>query len=197
MNSRWIFHTAVVFGLLLALSPLVILFYPIAVLAQPGCVTVFLPDLAPAEGIDADHIATGFAVPPGWTQPAGAFYPVNLHSNLAGQVYLEQAVGHAWARQRYFDRIGSISLVWWTSVFDPWFTNWITLQGYKTLRNTAPPGVVPTWAYRRMPYINTPVANENLSMPVQLGEDWNFSVRNDLDYTVWIDQAQVEARLCP
>lgn len=166
--------------------------------AQPNCFTVYLPDLAPEEGTQAEDIRTGYPVPPSWTQPVGAFYPVILTSTKDGAVYIEQAdgVGEPWARQRWFDRITGISLVYWSSVFNKYLEGRMVLQGYKTMKNVAPAGITPTWAFRRTQFFNTPVVNVNLSTPVQLGEAWNFSIQNDLEYMVWLDAGQVEARLC-
>lgn len=160
------------------------------------CISVFLPDLAVSEGAQSADIPTGYPVPPYWTQPAGAFYPVSLYYGKDRSVYITQTVGQSWARERWMVGVSSVSLVSWTHVFDPWFQGVLTLRGYKTLPNTAPASVLPTWAYRRTHYEDTPTISRSMSEPMQPGETYNFSVRNALDEMIWIEQAQVQAMVC-
>lgn len=171
--------------------------YAVTATAQPGCKTVYLPDLNPADGVSTPSIAGAFIVPPGVTQPAGAFYPVHLHSTTGGLVNIKQMVGEAWARERWFRNVSSVSLVWWSSEFDPAFVGWFTINGYQILPNSAPAGVEATWAFHEhVPLVKTPQASFNLSMPIQLGEDWNFSVKNDFGSDQWIWKAFAMARIC-
>ena len=169
---------------------------PAVASAQPYCWTVYLPDLAPAEGVEAADIRAGFPVPPGRTQPVGAFYPAIIATYGDGRVLIEQNVGEPWARERRWTGITSVSLVFWMTHFNPAFEGKMTIKGYKTLRNNAPFGFSPTWAFRETQHVTAPVANFPLSTPVAMGEHWNYSIRNDFDYTVWMDGAQIEARIC-
>lgn len=178
-----------------ALVCLFLFAYAVVATAQPGCKTVYLPDLNPTEGVQQAAIAGGYAIPPGVTQPAGAFYPVHLHSTAGGLVNIKQKVGEAWARERWFRNVTRISLVWWTSEFNPDYR--FVLNGYQILPNAASAGVEPTWAYHEgIPLVKGADASFNLSTPLQLGEDWNFSVLNRFGEDLWLEKGFALSQIC-
>lgn len=181
----------------LAITLLWLLAYAVTATAQPGCKTVFLPDLGPTEGSQVAEIAIGFTVPPGVTQPVGAFYPVDITTSVEGYAKIHQQVGYAWARDRYFQNVSSISLVFWTTVFEDWMKGNILIRGYTTLPHAGTPaGVSPTWAFREWPRITVAETNMPMSTPIQLGENWNYSIRNTYGFDVQMTSAQIVSRFC-
>ncbi len=164
-------------------------------IAQPGCLTVMLPDLGPDDNVPlTGGIATGFLVPPAASQLAGAFYPFTLYSEANGTTTIEQFVGAK--PKRVFSNVASISLVYWLSFYENALPMPLTFVGYKTLVNSVPLGTgEPTWAFRITQKFDRPLDSQSLSTPVQLGEQWNVSIENPLPYPVWAN-LQIEARIC-
>jgi hypothetical protein len=186
--------------------------------AQPGCVTVLLPDLAPSAGTPTASIASSVLIAP--VQGGNFAYPFNLVTKANGTVYVSQTVGQPWAAFRQWTGVRSVSIVSWYSAMHGWqspadygpFYVWdaigqqahvydpgserIRFFGYKQLPTTLPAdGSEPTWAYRTTMGVTERRKNDAMSLPIQLGETWNVGVMNTLAFPVWVD-LQIEARIC-
>lgn len=165
---------------------------------QPGCSSVFLPDLGPlGEAHVTGGIREGFSVPP-TTAATGAFYPFDLYSTVAGLVGVWQNPDLLSMKGlREWHNVTSVSLVTWSSGFHATYAGAVRFVAYKTLPNSTPLGQlpVPSGAYRIPGHFSLPEQTLAMSGPVQLGEGWNVGVENDLPHPVWVT-LQIEARIC-
>lgn len=181
--------------------------------AQPGCQSIYLPDLAPPIGVPTGTTLMTFPVPP---TTVDLMYPFDLRSVKTGPttatVWIDQIVGDASKRHRVFQNVTSISgvfLTWFVSdvldymgttyvkTFDGSWKPWgVQMLGYKTLPATvqSSPGVERTWDFRAAPRFSTREENVNLSMPVQLGEGWNVGIF--APHGLAAAGLQVEFRIC-
>lgn len=211
MGKSWDREDMTLHGLLL----LVFLLFGAVAQAQQVCETVYLPDLAPLEGVQTTEIRDSFPVPPTATLP-DLYYPFNLVTrkelNGSGTVEVTQTVGDPAKAHRMWTNVTSVSLVSWMSGSYPntkvlgedyaqdaagifrRMEDHMILLGYTTLPNSAPPGVIPTWAYRTDHRVASANYNAAMSKPVQLGEGWNvgvFAPNGMLSLRL-----QIEARIC-
>lgn len=161
------------------------------------CQTVYLPDMAPPEGVPTAGIDHTFPVP---DNDYPIMYPFDLSSvreaNGAWTVHVTQLVGHPSKALRTWRNVQSVSLISymafvypyrWTATPNVWeFADahgvWrrgvpnATFLLYETLPNTAAPGVVPSWAYRFDDRTWTPFVGRALSDRLERYAGWNIGI---------------------
>lgn len=173
------------------LALLLLLLLPVP--SRAACVNVYLPDLAPPDGVPTGVIQTTFPVPPTTVQ---LFYPFNVTLDTAGTLVVTQEVGqNAAMRYRSWSGVTRVSLVSWMSYVNPSAT-WngddygadygglwrrmedsMLLLGYETLTHgPLPVGVEPTWAFREDWRVATRRFNAAMSTPLNPGTGWNVGV---------------------
>lgn len=187
------------------------------------CQTVYLPDLAPPDGVPTAGIAHTFRVGPGTErpdangQPYPIFYPFDLSSvreaDGSWTVNVVQLVGPAHNALRRWRNVQSVSLISIMAFVYPhrtttsggWeFVNasgqWTagvpngTFLLYQTMPNSAPAGVVPSWAYRFDDRSWAPTMGRALSDRLEKYAGWNVGIYAESG--VQTAGLQVKALIC-
>ena len=168
------------------------------------CQTVYLPELAPLEGVPTAGIAHTFPVGPASSRPDAngnpypIFYPFDLssvrESNGDWTVHVTQLVGPPSRALRTWHHVQSVSLISYMAFVYPYRTTqygweFVDAAGqwktgvpngtfllYETLPNSAPAGVVPSWAYRFDDRTWTPTNGRALSDRLEKYAGWNIGI---------------------